>query len=154
MDDDLTTRKQGVRSLRSDFLSAKGLDHWRARTILHEPDAATSELLGTMGARQLPCLPWVLIRLLLVGAATTTARAGGFSGGTSAPAPAGTLSALSWNIHWQCGSDHLKGCRTVAAQKFAELVSSPPPSHTPSMIFSHRAAATTDPHPSPQATKW
>ena len=81
-----------------------------------------------MGARQLPCLPRVLLRLqlLLVGAATTAARAGGLSGGTGAP----TLSALSWNIHWQCGSDHLKGCRTVATQKFAELVSSPSPSHT------------------------
>ena len=32
-----------------------------------------------------------------------------------------SLSILSWNVHWQCGSDHLPGCREAATQKFVEL---------------------------------
>ena len=35
-------------------------------------------------------------------------------------APAG-VTVLSWNIHWQCGSDHLPGCREAATTKIVEL---------------------------------
>ena len=31
------------------------------------------------------------------------------------------LTILSWNIHWQCGSDHLPGCRAAATAKVAAL---------------------------------
>jgi len=38
------------------------------------------------------------------------------SAGTAAP-----LRVLSWNVHWQCGSDYLPGCRAAAAQRYADL---------------------------------
>ena len=31
------------------------------------------------------------------------------------------LSVLSWNTHWQCGSDYIKGCRAAAATRLAAL---------------------------------
>lgn len=34
---------------------------------------------------------------------------------------ASPLRLLSWNVHWQCGSDHIKGCRDAAAARLAEL---------------------------------
>lgn len=32
------------------------------------------------------------------------------------------LRIFSWNIHWQCGSDYIKGCCAKALQKFQDLV--------------------------------
>ena len=34
------------------------------------------------------------------------------------------LSVLSWNVHWQCGSNHLQGCRAAATKRLAELAKS------------------------------
>ena len=31
------------------------------------------------------------------------------------------LSILSWNVHWQCGSDHIPGCRAAATKRFVDL---------------------------------
>ena len=31
------------------------------------------------------------------------------------------LRILSWNVHWQCGSDHIPGCRAAATQRFVDL---------------------------------
>lgn len=28
---------------------------------------------------------------------------------------------LSWNVHWQCGSDYIKGCRANATERFIQL---------------------------------
>ena len=35
-----------------------------------------------------------------------------------------TTSLFSWNVHWQCGSDHLPGCRAFAAARFVNLTRS------------------------------
>ena len=34
---------------------------------------------------------------------------------------AAPLRVLSWNVHWQCGSNFLPGCREAATRRFAEL---------------------------------
>jgi hypothetical protein len=31
------------------------------------------------------------------------------------------LTVLSWNVHWQCGSDHIPGCRHAATSKLVAL---------------------------------
>ena len=31
------------------------------------------------------------------------------------------LDILSWNVHWQCGSNYIKGCQANATQRFIEL---------------------------------
>jgi hypothetical protein len=35
--------------------------------------------------------------------------------------PGATASVFSWNVHWQCGSDFLRGCRAFAAERFVNL---------------------------------
>jgi hypothetical protein len=37
---------------------------------------------------------------------------------------AGALNIFSWNVHWQCGSDHIPGCRAVAVDNFLSLTAS------------------------------
>ena len=31
------------------------------------------------------------------------------------------LTVLSWNVHWQCGSDHIPGCREAATERLLQL---------------------------------
>lgn len=37
------------------------------------------------------------------------------------------LPVLSWNVHWQCGSDYVVGCRTFATKKFLDLMAKTAP---------------------------
>jgi len=54
---------------------------------------------------------WRASRLLLSAATLRAAAAD----------PPLDLTVLSWNVHWQCGSDHLPGCRAAATARVAEL---------------------------------
>merc|ERR1712166_1111199 len=42
------------------------------------------------------------------------------------------LRILSWNVHWQCGSDHIPDCRARAIQRFVALAAQ----HHASMVVS------------------
>lgn len=35
--------------------------------------------------------------------------------------PASQWGVLSWNVHWQCGSDHIPGCREAATKRLLQL---------------------------------
>ena len=57
-------------------------------------------------------------RLLLVAATVASAmeEAPRNSGGSSVQ-----LNILSWNVHWQCGSNFIKGCRANATQRIIAM---------------------------------
>lgn len=40
---------------------------------------------------------------------------------SGAPIASINLPVFSWNVHWQCGSDHIKGCQTAAAKRLTSL---------------------------------
>jgi hypothetical protein len=39
----------------------------------------------------------------------------------TAGSPPLSLTVFSWNVHWQCGSNRIPGCRAAATQKLVEL---------------------------------
>jgi len=73
-----------------------------------------------MGVHQQTRMP-VARQLALLLLALQTVWAGSFP-----------LRILSWNVHWQCGSDHIPDCRARAIQRFVALAAQ----HHASMVVS------------------
>ena len=55
-----------------------------------------------------------------------------------------SFTVLSWNVHWQCGSDHLPGCRAAATQRFVDLSKQHSANVVVAVELEHNASAPID----------